>query len=136
MGKQISFVPYDLSSLADPSNILSIYRNSLKQQEAVKKALIQAARIKGPILLFSAKDDQMWPSVEMSDMIMHTLRDHKFSCAYEHISYDDAGHTMTEYYMMGGTREGNRKARIDSSEKMLSFLDKLSAEEPGTADCR
>ena len=35
---------------------------------------------------------------------------------------------MTEYYMMGGTEEGNQKARIDSTEKMLSFLNKLSTE--------
>jgi dienelactone hydrolase len=136
MGEQIPFVPYDLSNLSDPKNFLSIYRNSLNQQEAVKRALIPVTNIKGPILLFSAKDDQMWPSVEMSDMIMRVLRDQKFGYAYEHISYDDAGHTMTEYYMMGGTREGNRKARVDSSEKMFSFLDRLSAGEPGTANCR
>ena len=119
----------DLSNLPDPKNVLSIYRNSLKQQEAVKKALIPVDRIKGPILLFSSTDDRMWPSVEMSDRIMRTLRDQKFSYPYEHITYDDAGHTMTEYYMMGGTEEGNRKARIDSTKRMLSLLNKLSSEQ-------
>jgi hypothetical protein len=34
---------------------------------------------------------------------------------------------MTEYYMMGGTEVGNRKARIDSTERMLLFLNKLAA---------
>ena len=126
-GEPIPFVPYDLSNLPDPNNILSIYRNSLKQQEAVRRALIPVSRIKGPILLFSATDDRMWPSVEMSDMIMRTLRDQGFRYPFEHISYDHAGHTMTEHYMMGGTEEGNRKARIDSTERMLLFLNKLSA---------
>ena len=126
-GEPIPFVPYDLSNLPDPNNILSIYRNSLKQQEAVRRALIPVSRIKGPILLFSAADDRMWPSVEMSDMIMRTLRDQGFRYPFEHISYDHAGHTMTEYYMMGGTEEGNRKARIDSTERMLLFLNKLAA---------
>jgi hypothetical protein len=37
---------------------------------------------------------------------------------------------MTEYYPMGGTKEGNRNARIDSTEKMLTFLDKLSTGPP------
>jgi dienelactone hydrolase len=129
-GEQIPFVPYDLSNLPDRKNILSIYRNSLKQQEAVKRALIPVARIKGPILLFSAADDRMWPSVEMSDMIVSTLRDHKFEYPFEHITYDHAGHTMTEYYMMGGTEEGNRKARLDSTERTLLFLNKLSGEHP------
>jgi dienelactone hydrolase len=60
---------------------------------------------------------------------MRTLRNQEFSYTYEHIPYDNAGHTMTEYYMMGGTDEGNRKARMDSNERMLRFLDKLSAEQ-------
>ena len=128
-GEPIPFVPYDLSNLPDPNNVLSIYRNSLKQQEAVRRALIPVSRIKGPILLFSARDDRMWPSVEMSEMIMRTLKDQEFSYPYEHIPYDNAGHTMTEHYMMGGTEEGNRKARIDSTEKMLLFLNKRSAEQ-------
>ena len=126
-GEPIPFVPYDLSDLPDPNNVLSIYRNSLKQQQAVRRALIPVSRINGPILLFSAADDRMWPSAEMSDMIMRTLRDQEFRYPFEHISYDHAGHTMTEYYMMGGTEEGNRKARIDSTERMLLFLKKLAA---------
>jgi hypothetical protein len=69
----------------------------------------------------------------MSEMIMRTLRDEAFSYPCEHIPYDNAGHTMTEYYMMGGTEEGNRKARIDSTDKMLLFLNKLSAEQPAAA---
>ena len=126
-GKPIPFVPYDTSNLPDPNNILSIYRNSLKQQEAVKKALIAANKINGPILLFSARDDRMWPSVEMSEMIMTALRDQKFGYPSEHITYDHAGHTMTEYFMMGGTHEGNRDARIGSLERTVSFLKKLSS---------
>lgn len=127
MGEEIPFVPYDISDLPDPGNVLSIYRNSLKQQEAVKRATIPVNKIRGPILLFSATDDGMWPSVEMSAMIMHTLKDQEFGYTCEHITYDHAGHTMTEYYMLGGTEEGNRKARIDSADRMLSFLNQLSA---------
>jgi hypothetical protein len=33
---------------------------------------------------------------------------------------------MTEYFMMGGTEDGNKKARIDSTERTLAFLNKLS----------
>ena len=133
MGKPVPFVPFNLSNLTDKKNVLGIHRNSLKQQEAVKKALIPVNKIKGPILLFSAADDGVWPSVEMSDMIMRSLKDQKFSYSYEHITYDNAGHTMMESNMMGGTEEGNRKARIDSTEKMLAFLNVLSAE-PAVAD--
>jgi uncharacterized protein len=127
-GEPVPFVPYDIANLPDPNDILSIYRNSLKQQEAVKKALIPVSNIKGPILLLSAANDHMWPSAEMSDMIVRTLKDQRFGYPCEHVTYDNAGHTMTEYYMMGGTEEGNRKARVASTEKMLSFLNRLSTE--------
>lgn len=128
-GEPIPFVPYDFSNLPDPNNALSIYRNSLKQQDAVKRALIPVAKIKGPILLFSATDDRIWPSFEMSDMIIRTLREQGFTYTSEHITYDAAGHTITEHYMMGGTEDGNRKARIDSTERTLSFLNRLCAEQ-------
>jgi dienelactone hydrolase len=127
-GASIPFVPYDTNNLADPNNPLSIYTNSLKQAEAVKNATIPVNQIKGPVLLFSAVDDQMWPSVEMSNTIMRELKDDNFAFPYESISYQDAGHTLTEYYMMGGTADGNQKARIDSTEKILSFLNKLAGE--------
>ncbi len=127
-GEPIPFVPYDRSNLPDPNDVLGIYRNSLKHQEAVRRALIPVNRIKGPILLFSAKDDRMWPSVEMSDMMMSSLREQGFGYTSEHVAYDGAGHTMTEYYMMGGTTEGNRKARIDSTERTVSFLNRLTTE--------
>lgn len=133
MSKQVPFVPFNLSNLRDKKNVLSIHRNSLKQKEAVRKASIPVNKIKGPVLLFSAANDSVWPSVEMSNTIMQTLQDHNFGYAFEHISYDDAGHTLTEEHMMGGTEEGNRKARIDSTEKTVSFLNKLSPE-PAAVD--
>jgi dienelactone hydrolase len=133
MGKPIPFVPYNINNLPDKNNILAIYRNTLKRQDAVKKALIPVNKIQGPILLFSAADDGIWPSVQMSDMIIQSLKGQKFGYTYEHITYDNAGHTMMESNMMGGTEEGNRKARIDSTDRMLSFLNKLSTE-PVTAE--
>ena len=127
-GEQLPFVPYDFSNLPDPNNILSIYINSLKQAEALKKAVIPVNNIKGPILLFSAKDDQMWPSFELSETIMSSLKEQAFGYSSEHITYENAGHTMTEYYLMGGTAEGNQKSRIDSTNRMLFFLNNLSTE--------
>ncbi len=125
-GEQIPFVPYDLGNLPDPTNVLSIYRNSLKQTEATRQAAIAVDRIQGPILLLSAKQDEMWPSVEMSETIMRTLADKGFKYPREHIAYDQAGHTLTEYFMMGGTEDGNRQARLDSTQRTVSFLNQLA----------
>jgi dienelactone hydrolase len=127
-GEPLPFVPYDLTGLADPSDVFAIYRNSLGQAAAVQAATIPVERIKGPVLLFSAGQDAMWPSFDMSETIMGALRRPSFAYPSEHVSYADAGHTMTEYYLMGGTPEGNQAARLDSTARMLAFLERFSAE--------
>lgn len=127
-GKPLLFVPYDYGQGIDPQNLLKLYQQSLKQQEAVKQAEIQVEKINGPMLLFSGTGDTMWPSAEMCEMISHRLKEKNFKHKYEHIKYDKAGHTLDEYFMMGGTKEGNRKAGIDSTRRMLEFLNELSAE--------
>ena len=135
-GKPLPFVPYDYSKGFDPKNLLGLYQQSLKQQEAVKKAEIQVEKINGPVLLLSGTEDKMWPSVEMCEMICHRLRKKGFKHKYEHVKYDKAGHTLNEYFMMGGTKEGNKKARIDSTRRMLEFLNELSAEQTDSLDSK
>ena len=125
-GKPLSFVPYDFNQEAEQRNPFEIYRRSLKQQDAVKQAEIPVERINGPILLFSGESDAMWPSTEMCAIIIQRLKEKGFRHKYEHIKYENAGHTLTEYFMMGGTEEGNKKARIDSTRRMLEFLTEIS----------
>lgn len=125
-GEPIPFVPYDSAGVPDPNDILGLYRNSLKQQDAVEAATIPVERINGPILLFSAADDRMWPSVEMCEAIVRRLDESGFGHGHEHITYDAAGHTLIEYFMMGGTEEGNREARLDSAKRTLAFLERVS----------
>ncbi len=127
--KPLPFVPYDYSKGFDPKKFLGLYQQSLKQEEAVKKAEIQVEKINGPVLLLSGTEDKMWPSVEMCEMICHRLKKKGFKHKYEHVKYDKAGHTLNEYFMLGGTKEGNKKARIDSTRRMLEFLNELSAEQ-------
>lgn len=125
-GNPLPFVPYDFSQEADPQNLLEIYRHSLKQQDAVKQAGIQVEKINGPLLLFSGTSDAMWPSTEMCEMICSRLKENDFRHKYEHIKYENAGHTLSEYFIMGGTEEGNKMARIDSAHRMLEFLKEIS----------
>lgn len=127
-GEPVPFVPYDSTGVSDPNDILALYRNSLRQQEAVEAATIPVERTNGPILLFSAGDDRMWPSVEMCGAIVHRLDERGFGHGCEHITYETAGHTMTEYFMMGGTEEGNREARLDSTKRVLAFLGRISGQ--------
>jgi hypothetical protein len=71
------------------------------------------------VLLLSGSKDDMWPSDQMGDAIVARLKAMGFNHPCEHVKYEDAGHTLNEYFMRGGTVEGNRTARIEVTKKML-----------------
>jgi dienelactone hydrolase len=129
-GKPVPFVPYDYTqpfAAGDPSAILKFYEQALKQKEAVANATIHVEDIHGPILLASGHDDQLWPSEAMGDSIVARLKAHGFKHPYEHLKYADAGHTLSEFFMLGGTLEGNRRASLDLTTKMLAFLSSVES---------
>jgi dienelactone hydrolase len=123
-GKPLPFVPFDYSGLdeKDPLFTWKCYKNSLMHKAAVEKASIEVEKIHGPILLLSGQDDQLGPCGLMAEAICDRLKARGFKYKYEHVDYAGAGHTLTEYYMIGGTFDGNKKARIASGLKMLEFL--------------
>lgn len=125
-GKPLPFVPYDASQGVDPTNLRPLYELSLSHAGLVAKASIPVEKINGPILLLSGKDDGMWPASEMADAIVARLKQNKFPHAFDHIAYDNAGHTLNEFFMIGGTKEGNRKARVDAWQRMLAFLSQIA----------
>ena len=115
----------------------------LQDLTAVARAEIQVERIAGPVLLFSGKDDQLWPSDLFAARIVERLKSQHFEHAVEHYSYENAGHRMGRPFlptadvrqvrihqlskrpnMSGGTPEGQARADEDSWQKLLDFLDK------------
>jgi hypothetical protein len=77
----------------------------LEDTAAVNTALIEVEAIHGPVLLISAIKDEMWPSTEMSDQIMATLKSKHFEYVYEHIAI-----------------EGNHAEPLKHFDKILEFL--------------
>ena len=115
----------------------------LQDPTAVARAEIQVERIGGPVLMFSGKDDQLWPSDIFAGRIVERLKSHRFRYAVEHYSYENAGHRMMRPFMptsdvrqvrihpiskrpnmSGGTPEGQARADEDSWQRLLHFLDK------------
>jgi uncharacterized protein len=104
-----------------------LFERSLTQTDAVEKAVIKVEQINGPVLILTGKEDKMWPSSQMGDMIMKRLKDRKFPHWYKHVVYENAGHSLHENSLvMGGTKDGNKKARIDSEQRIFAFLSNLS----------
>ena len=142
-GKPVPAVPGNFGPADLTLSSRDRFLKRIKAPELLSRAAIPVERIGGPILLLSAKDDQLWPSDIFAARVVERLKAHNFKHDVEHYSYENAGHMMTRPYtptsdvrqvrlhsiskrpiMMGGTPEGQARANIDSWQKLLSFLDR------------
>jgi dienelactone hydrolase len=107
-------------------------------EEGRQAALIDIASTRGPILLLSADDDQVWPSARLAEAAMKRLSGR--GTADEWISYPAAGHNATAlpgdpttegavfhpvmgaWLELGGTPEGNARAQRDAWGRVITFF--------------
>jgi dienelactone hydrolase len=132
-------VPAEAALSDAPFALTPTFLAGLKDTEAVEQALIPVERIRGPVLMVSGKDDQMWPSSVFAEMVMKRLERNRHPYRYEHLSYSDCGHLLNFPYVpttvsasihpvtgnlfaYGGTASGQAKAREDSWPKVVAFL--------------
>jgi dienelactone hydrolase len=135
----------DTSLTADRSRPIAfsdLYRSQLRNARAVERATIPVERTRGPILMVSGTDDQMWPSSEMADIAMRRLAQHRHPFPFRHLRYERAGHLILVPYLpttvrvsglvvqglqdyqltMGGTPRADVEAGIDAWRNVLQFL--------------
>ncbi|MCB1640165.1 MAG: hypothetical protein KDI37_00405 [Xanthomonadales bacterium] len=86
-GEPLPFVPMSWSATLNliVGDIGGAMRKLTADETAMALAAIAVERINGPILLVSAVNDEMWPSRDMADRIMHRLQASGFAHAYEHL---------------------------------------------------
>lgn len=130
-GKALPFVPYDFSNKAasaacnsETSVCVGMYEHSLDQRERVRSALIPVERIKAPVLLFSGKDDSLWPSSKMGDLVMERLAKAKHPYEYRHVAYDNAGHCSLNRCYDSVASSGDRTAVEGMRRQLMEFLDR------------
>lgn len=123
-----AFLSQDFSK---PIKIGSLYVEGLKDTAVIEKAAIAVEKINGPVLLISGRDDQLWPSSIMSEMVIERLKKNNHRFRYEHLAYEGAGHAIGTSYLptprggrlvTGGTREAYARAQADSWPKVLRFF--------------
>ncbi len=100
--------------------LTDLYAASLKQTELVSRARIKAENINAPVLLLSGGQDEIWPAGAMADDVCLSMKKAEKNCT--HIAYPDAGHLLDETIIIGGTKEANAAANIDSKIKISNFL--------------
>ena len=142
-GTPLPHVPMNFTAADQELSGRDRFLKRLQHTETVRRAEIPVERIRAPILMFSGKDDQSWPSDVFADRIVNRLKEHKFAYPVEHYSYENAGHLITRPHvptwnvrevtlhpvskrpnMPGGTPEGQGRANADSWAKLLTFLEK------------
>jgi len=119
--EEIPFVP--MTWAAAPSaakrDLRTAFEIMMEDKEAVKKAEIHVEKINGPILLVSATKDEMWPSTEMSDIIMARLKSNNFPHTYEHIKVE-GGHNKPLDHFDDIFDFLNRNFKKNSSQDLLN----------------
>lgn len=105
-----------------------------EDKSIIEPALIEVEKINGPVLLIAGKDDKVWPSYDMCQMMKNRLDSLKFEHQIECLNYDNTGHLIYGPDLMptinykydqidvGGKDSENSAAQIDSWNKMIGFL--------------
>ncbi len=142
-GKPLPWTSFDADSVAamltsgKPIRYVGIYRAALKHTAAVEKSAIPVENIRGPVLLISAGDDQIWPSPLMAKQIMQRLAAHHHAYRDASQCYTDSGHAILPPYRptnaslvafpggsfaFGGNPTAYAFADRDAWSKVLAFL--------------
>lgn len=118
-GKPLSRLPFDV----DASSITD---------EELERARIPVEKTNGPVLLFAAGDDEVWPSERLSGLAMDSLRRAGRPYDDELAVYPNAGHLIKAPYVpteldgphFGGTPVADSEANENSWGKATALLDR------------
>jgi dienelactone hydrolase len=126
-----------------PVAFAPVYLSHLRDTRAVERATIAVEKTRGPILLVSGADDQMWPSSALADIAMRRLETHHHPYPFRHLKYEGAGHLILvpggprttrtlrlqvegmadPLLSMGGTPKADAEAGVDAWRSLLEFLE-------------
>ena len=89
-GQLLPFVP--VSEATYPAlmrrDLRAAFSTMMEDKAAMAAAAIPVEKINGPVMLLSAKQDEMWPSTEMSEMVVQRLKEKSFGFPVQHIAID------------------------------------------------
>lgn len=136
-------IPFHENTYNDPLEKIDLFMARIHKYHAIlDDATIPVEKITCPILIFSADNDKVWPSLLHCQLIMDRLDDKKSTIYRKHINCKDAGHgLLTILYMpradgavynpkqkswmkIGGTVHGNAMATKETWQEILTFLAK------------
>jgi dienelactone hydrolase len=115
----------------------------LTDNPTAERATIAVEDVNGPILLFSGKDDMLWPSAFFADRIEERARTRGFRFSVENVQYEGVGHdfplpgqpaTLRAIFpgaaagvAYGGSADLIERAASDRWQRILEFLTRTAA---------
>lgn len=109
-GQLLPFVP--VSEATYPAlmrrDLRAAFSTMMEDKAAMAAAAIPVEKINGPVMLLSAKQDEMWPSSEMSDMVVQRLKEKSFG-----------------YPVLHTAVEGNHAAPLKHFDQVEKFLNNV-----------
>lgn len=146
-GEAVPYIPMKKITGNNTNKIetLAYWKAGLAKAEFATKAAIEVEDINGPVLLFSGKDDKVWPSAMMADSIAKRLEEHDFKFDFQNMQYENAGHLISSnpesrsenrtgemtinnkiyQFEYGGTDPGDYTARQAAKVVVFEFIEKL-----------
>lgn len=109
------------------------FLGGMEDEKSFAESAIPVEKIRCPLLLISAQDDQMWPSALFAQQIVDRLAAHKSSIPTIHLSYPGVGHApgkgtvglhpiLKRWFAYGGSPEDNALAAQDWHEQTVLFF--------------
>lgn len=122
-----------------PFEFASIYKKGVAVAQNKDTARIKVEDAHADMLLVTSKDCGMWNTYDGCIEIMSTLQKHNYPYTYDLVNYENAGEPYLVPHVfpagenslkmaprlmlsMGGSLEGNARARADSWERTIKFL--------------
>jgi dienelactone hydrolase len=112
------------------------FEPAIEDEKAVQENAIAIEQSRAAVLLVSAGDDRMWPSVALSEVAAERLR--RAGRPVEHVVYPKAGHLIAQppygpateiitpgpgvRFRTGGNPDANAAARADMWPRTIAFL--------------
>ncbi len=86
-GEEVPYIPANARIVPAAINrdLHTVFSILLEDKDWVEKARIPVEKINGSVLIVSAREDEMWPSLFMSEQLVERFKQSKFTHHYEHI---------------------------------------------------
>jgi dienelactone hydrolase len=110
-----------------------LFLEGMEDSERFAQSAIPVEKIRCPLLLISAEDDQMWPSSLFAKQIVERLEAHNSPISYRHQSYPGVGHSpkrgaagmhpvLKRWVAYGGNAKDNAFAVKDWHDQTVRFF--------------